>query len=267
MANEIQLVINKLDSYKRGSNNQSEHWSAREIQPILGYDTWRSFEDVIEKAREACRGTGVDPSNQFAETSKMIEAGKGANRKVKDILLSRYACYLIAMNGDSSKPEIATAQGYFAVQTRRMELDDQKTDTQRRLDMRSKVRDANNKLNSAAKEAGVQKFGVFHAAGYHGLYEMSLHEVETKKGITKGSLLDRSGHAELAANYFRITQTEQKISRENIQGERNAINTHHEVGQTVRKTIEKIGGVMPEDLPPELSIKKLEKEQAKKLLT
>jgi len=169
---------------------------------------------MIDRARAACVGSDVDPSNHFVETTKMIRAGKGAARTLKDYFLSCYACYLIAMNGESSKPEIATAQSYFAVKTRQMELEEQKTDLERRLEMRTKVKDANKDLGSAAKHAGVIQYGVFHDAGYRGLCNLPLRRIKQRKGIGKDDLLDRAGHAELAANYFRITQTEQKLSRD-----------------------------------------------------
>jgi len=268
MAETLPTVINHLDSIKRSPGKENEHWMARELAAVLEYADWRNFEGVIEKARNSMRGMGVDPSNQVVETTTLIKHGKGAKREAKDYFLSRYACYLIAMNGDSAKTVIATAQSYFAVQTRRMELEDEKMATERRIEMRSKVRDANKELGSAAKQAGVrnQSFGIFHDAGYRGLYNMPLREIREKKGIGKDDLLDRSGHAELAANYFRITQTEQKLSRERIQGERAAIDTHREVGAEVRSTIDRLGGTPPEKLEPEPSIKKLEREQKRKNL-
>jgi DNA-damage-inducible protein D len=195
-----------------------------------------------------------------------MTGGKGAQIEREDCYLSRYACYLLAMNGDSSKPEIGTAQTYFAVQTRRQEQFDQLTDEEKRLELRERVRVANTCLGEAAKEAGVQNYARFHDAGYRGLYGIGVAEIKDKKGIPHDEqLLDRAGRAELAANEFRITQTEQKITRERIRGEDEATMTHHAVGKEVRATIEKIGGTMPEDLPAEVPIKKLLKKRPNQL--
>jgi DNA-damage-inducible protein D len=261
MDNINECTINKLNSLTLLLKDDVEIWMARDIQPVLGYQKWSNFLETIERARAACRGVGIDPKDHIAATSKKIEIGKGATRVVDDYFLSRYACYLIAMNADSSKPEIAAAQTYFAIQTRRMEQQDAQ-DALQRLEMRERVRDANKELNNAAHEAGVlsSKFGIFHDAGYRGLYTMSLREIKERKGIDKDDLLDRAGHAELAANYFRITQTEQKLRRDNVNGERKAIDTHKEVGAKVRSTIKELGGTMPEDLPAEKPIKQLKKE-------
>jgi len=266
MPQELQPVISKLDSLRHLSGSDNEYWLAREIMPVLGYSSWQNFESVIEKARAAIKGMGYDPNYQVIDVSNMIEVGKGAKRPMKDYALSRYACYLIAMNGDSNKQEVAIAQNYFAVQTRRMELNDAKSDVERRLEMRNKVKAANKELSSVAKGTGVINFGAFYDAGYRGLYNMPLSQLKEKKQIGKDDLLDRAGHAELAAFYFKSTQTEQKISRENIQGEKAAIDTHREVGEKVRQTIKSIGGTMPEDLPAEEPIRQLEKEQKKKLI-
>ncbi|MCB2263998.1 MAG: DNA damage-inducible protein D [Candidatus Thiosymbion ectosymbiont of Robbea hypermnestra] len=266
MSTELKPVIKALDDVRHSPDSETEYWMARDVQGILGYTDWRNFEGVIDRARAACVGNDVDPSDHFVETTNMIRAGKGATRTLKDYFLSRYACYLIAMNGESSKPEIATAQSYFAVKTRQMELQEQKTDLERRLEMRTKVKDANKDLGSSAKRAGVIRYAVFHDAGYRGLYNLPLRRIKQRKGIGKDDLLDRAGHAELAANYFRITQAEQKLSRDRVQGESVAIETHNQVGAQVRETIRRLGGTMPEDLPPEASIIKLEKQNEKKQL-
>jgi DNA-damage-inducible protein D len=230
---------------------------ARDLQPLLGYATWESFTNVIEKAKMACESSGADSEYQFRDVTKGIVAGKGAKLQRADMFLSRYACYLIAMNGDPRKAEIGYAQTYFAVQTRRQEVRDQDPE-QRRIEMRNRVKEANLALNAAAKEAGVQKYALFHDAGYRGLYGMGTKEIMTKKGISsKENLLDCAGRVELAANEFRITQAEDKLRRERIKGENAAIHTHRKVGEAVRDTIRQLGGMMPEDLPREPSIKKL----------
>ena len=190
----------------------------------------------------------------------MITAGKGAKLQRADCYLTRYACYLIAMNGDSAKPEISTAQSYFAAQTRRQELHDQS----KRIALRDRVRRGNNVLAGTARNAGVKRFGLFTDAGYRGLYGMGLREIKQRKRISESEdLLDRAGHAELAANEFRITQTQQKLERERIRGEQPAIEAHRTVGTQVRDAIKKIGGTMPEDLPTEEPIRKLISEQKK----
>jgi DNA-damage-inducible protein D len=195
----------------------------------------------------------------------MVEIGSNTRRTVGDWKLDRYACYLIAQNGDPKKQEIALAQTYFAIQTRKQEIFGQLSEADKRLFIRGEVSEENKKLFSTAKRAGVTKFGSFNDAGYRGLYGMPLDKIETKKGIKKGELLDRAGTTELAANLFRITQTEDKLKKDNIKGEENASRTHFMVGGKVRQTIKDIGGTTPENLPPEKHIKELKSEK-KKLL-
>jgi DNA-damage-inducible protein D len=190
----------------------------------------------------------------------MVEIGSNTAREVTNYKLDRYACYLVAQNGDSNKPEIAVAQTYFAIQTRKQEIFEQLPDVAKRLFIRNEVTDHNKKLSKTAREAGVTQFGLFHDAGYRGLYGSSLAEIEQKKGIRKGELLDRAGSTELAANLFRITQTDEKISKDNIKGDRAASNTHFMVGGKVRQTIKEIGGELPENLPTERHIKEVKKE-------
>lgn len=258
MVNNLDSTITALDEAKKTLAKGGYYWMARDIQSILGYDKWDKFENVINKAIMACESTGVEFGNHFLQTGKMVNIGSGALRERKDYFLSRYACYLIAMNGDSNKPEIGTAQTYFAVQTRRQELQDKLTADERRIYLRNRVKNANLSLASTAKKVGVQKYGIFQNAGYLGLYEMGLSDIKKYKNINnKENLLDRMGRTELAANEFRITQTEDKIIRENIRGEKQAIDTHHNVGKEVRNTIKKLNGIMPEQLPPEPPIREL----------
>jgi DNA-damage-inducible protein D len=254
-----------LDRAKRVSPRQVEYWMARDIQVVLGYKTWEGFEQAVQRAMRACEQFGEDVQNHFRQTSKMIETGKTAQRPVLDYFLDRYACYLIAMNGDSSIPQIATAQSYFAVQTRRQEIADAEAMLDKRLEQRARLTTAVVKLNMAAKAAGVQNFAFFHDAGYKGLYEMGLGDIKKKKGLTdKDELYDHASRAELAANEFHKTQTEQKILRGNVQGQVQAQQAHWQVGQEVRAAIRKIGGNMPEDIPPEASLKKLASERKAK---
>ena len=234
-------ITERLDAIKRVISAGVGYWHARDIMPIMGYDAWFRFKNVVEKAREACDSAGQSHQNHFHGTVNMVGVGSGGQRGRSDYQLSRYACYLIAMAGDARKPEIGVAQTYFAVQTRRMEMQDRAIEDQRRVQLRARVRTGNKKLNEAAQQAGVQNYGLFHAAGYRGLYDMSYQDIKKRKGLVKGDdLLDRAGRTELAANEFRITQTEQKLVQEGIRGQQNAAETHHEVGATVRETIKKI---------------------------
>ncbi len=256
-------ILNQIETCKRTTVEGSVYWMARDLLPILGYSRWENFVNVIDKARMACESAGVESIHQFRETTKGIPAGKGAEVQRADFFLSRYACYLICMNGDTSKPEVGVAQTYFAVQTRRQEVRDQIVAAQPRIEVRERIRHANKKLNSAAKQAGVQHYGTFHDAGYRGLYGgLGKSDIEVLKKIPpKEDLLDCMGRAELAANEFRITQTEEKLIREEVQGETNAVNTHFRVGKAVRKTIAELGGTMPEKLPQAPSIRKLSKKK------
>ena len=198
----------------------------------------------------------------------MINLGKGGQRKVSDYKLSRYACYLIAQNGDSRKKVIALAQTYFAIQTRKHELLEQEynnlTEDEKRFYQRDLTKKGNNSLNQTAKKAGVKNFDKFHNAGYKGLYNgETANDIAKRKGLRyREDILDNMGSEELAANLFRITQTDAKLEKNNITGEDNANDVHYNVGKEVRNTIKRIGGTMPEDLPtPDKSLKELEKEK------
>ncbi|MDO8512657.1 MAG: DNA damage-inducible protein D [bacterium] len=267
MSNEIAInSLNKnFEEIKRTDENGIEYWQARELMLLLGYPNWQKAEDVIARAARACINSSQAVDNHFNQLVKMVEIGSNTVRPVKDWKLDRYACYLIAQNGDPAKEQIAIAQTYFAIQTRRQEVFEKLSDVDKRLFIRGEVSDENKKLFSTAKKAGVTKFGSFNDAGYRGLYGMPLQEVEQVKGIKKGELLDRAGNTELAANLFRITQTDEKIKNENIHGDYNASRTHFMVGGKVRQTIKDIGGVTPENLPPERHIKELKKEKNKLL--
>jgi DNA-damage-inducible protein D len=263
--NTMDRIMETLDGVKRFSKNGGEYWMGRDIQAILGYDKWENFKKVIEKAREGCKSAGAEPKYHFLDTGKMVLIGSGAQREKEDCFLTRYACYLIAMNGDASKPEIGSAQTYFAIQTRRQEVSDLSLNDEKRLELRDRVKVAVKHLNSAAKNSGVVNYAFFQDAGYRGLYGMGLKAIKAKKGIPqKDDLMDRSGRAELAANEFRYTQTEQRLKREPVRDGDRAERVHNEVGRKVRQTIRDIGGTLPEELPAEPSIKKL--AQAKKKL-
>lgn len=265
-----QTTISSLDTSRKVSPKGIEYWLARDLQRLLDYDKWSNFKNVIEKAKMACQTVGCKPEHHFADVGKMVSIGSKAERPIDDIALSRYACYLIAMNGDPSKPVIAAAQTYFAVQTRKQELAEQRDDLESRLALRNRVKDHNKYLASAAKEAGVQSFPLFQDSGYRGLYDgLGVGEIKARKGIPdKEVLLDCMGRAELAANDFRITQTEMTLRQQAVKGDQQARETHKRVGKEVRNTISTLGGTMPENLPPEPSVKKLtsvKKRQIKEL--
>src|SRR3984885_11881757 len=259
------LVPSKLsfEDLKQVNQHGIEYWSARSLQPCLGYSQWRRFENAIQKAIESCKQSGNDPDHHFAGAGKPIPGGKGSSQIVDDYHLSRFACYLIAQNGDSRKPEIAHAQKYFAIQTRRQELTDASIADLERLEMRKQASQDFKALSGAARKAGVQNkmFGIFQDAGYKGLYGgLGSDAIKSRKGIDpKEQLMDRMGRTELAANQFRMTQARDKLKRENIRRERDAIEAHETVGKEVRAAIAKIGGTPPENIPAEEHIKKVEK--------
>jgi len=245
-----------------------EHWYARELAPLLGYDTWQRFESAIKRAQIACAQIGQIVGDHFSGAAKMVKLGSGAKRQVKDFILSRFACYLIAQNGDPRKPEIAQAQAYFATSTRENELRLLYEDQQRRLALRERIGENNQNLALAAYNAGVlpRNFGMFEQAGYQGLYGgLGIEALKAHKGIEpKENILDRMGSSELAANDFRVTQTRDKLHREQVIGQGKAVQTHQHVGQTVRRAIEEIGGTMPENLPAEPSLKPLLAEKKRR---
>lgn len=254
----VPAVYSTLDSLRRVSPNGVEYWMARDLQLSLGYSRWENFSGVVEKACVACKSMDVDPANHIRRTAKMIAIGRGGKREREDFYVSRYGAYLIAMNGDPKLQQIAAAQSYFAIQTHKQEIDQKAQDIEKRIELRDRVKDANRHLGRAAKASGVQNYGVFHDAGYLGLYGLRLGQIKELKGLDrKEDLLDRVDRAELAANEFRITQTEQVLRQDGSVGEIQACETHKRVGAEVRNTIKKLGGIMPEDLPTKPSLKKL----------
>lgn len=252
-----------------------EYWLARELQPILGYNSWRRFSDAIERAKLACKNSGYEVDEQFADAVKTSPMPNGGVRELEDFMLSRYACYLIVMNGDPRKEIIAVGQTYFAVKTRQQELIEnyeELTEDQKRIAIRKEMKRHNTALAEAAHDAGVIEpieFAVFQNYGYMGLYGgLKAQDIKKRKGLKKSQdILDHMGSTELAANLFRATQTEEKLRRDNVQGKAEANRTHYEVGAKVRKTIRELGGTMPEDLPtPEKSVKQIEREVERKKL-
>ena len=263
-----------FENIKHVNEYGQEFWLARELMTVLEYKQWRRFEAIIEKAKVSCLSSTNTVSEHFANVGKMIKLAKGAVREIEDFQLSRYACYLIAMNGDPRKKAIALAQTYFAVKTRQQELMenyDNLTEEQKRLAIRSEMITHNKSLAEAAQNAGVctpKDYAIFQNKGYQGLYGgLGAKEIHARKGLKKSQkILDYMGSTELAANLFRATQTDEKLRRENIQDKYAAYDTHFEVGKKVRQTIKELGGTMPEDLPtPQKSVKQIEREHQKKL--
>lgn len=262
-----------FESIKHINEEGQEYWFARELQIVLEYTEWRNFVKVIDKGIAACETSGFDSEDHFVEVNKMVDIGSGAERQIDDLQLSRYACYLIVMNGDPRKEVIAVGQTYFAVKTRQQELiEDYETlsEDQKRLAIRNEMKAHNKSLAEAAQMAGVcegRDYAIFQNYGYQGLYGgLGAKEIHQRKGLKKSqAILDHMGSTELAANLFRATQTDEKLRREGIQGKQAANRTHYEVGAKVRQTIKELGGTMPEDLPtPEKSIAQIEREQKRR---
>ena len=266
--NELEKINETIfESIKHVDDDGNEYWYARELQKVLEYTEWRKFVGVIKKAINSCKASNYVTSDHFVGADKMINLGKGGQRKVSDYKLSRYACYLIAQNGDSRKKVIALAQTYFAIQTRKHELLEQEynnlNEDEKRLYRRRQKRDGNKILYKIAKEKGVKNLDKFTNAGYKGLYNgETANDIAKRKGLRYSEdILDNMGSVELGANIFRITQTEALLEKQEEPNEKIATNTHYKVGKTVRKAIEDLGGTMPEDLPtPDKSLKELEKE-------
>ena len=277
------MEINKLEKNKNYSNqtfedikhineNGIEFWFARELQLVLDYKEWRKFEGVVQRAIKACKNSDINDLGHFVGADKMVQIGSGAERMQKDYKLTRYACYLIAQNGDPRKEVIALAQTYFAIQTRKQEIGEKEysllTEDEKRFYQRDLTRKGNYSLNQTAKKAGVKNFDRFHNSGYKGLYNgETADDIAKRKGLRyREDILDNMVSEELAANLFRITQTESRLKKDNICSEKEANKTHYNIGKNIREVIAKNGGTMPEDLPtPKKSLKQLEKENKKTL--
>ncbi len=253
---------------RRTNSAGAEYWSSRDFAQVLGYSDYRNFEQVIKKAKTACFNSGHRIEDHFVDITEMIEIGKGGQRPVATVCLSRYACYLIVQNADPSKDIVALGQTYFAIQTRRQELTDEATEEERRLLLREEMKIHNVRLASTAKSAGVvepKDYAIFQDHGYKGLYGgLTSRDLHQQRRLKKGQqILDHMGSTELAANLFRATQTEEKLRRDRTAGKEHANRTHYEVGAKVRKTIQELGGTMPENLPAAESIEKLESQRRK----
>jgi DNA-damage-inducible protein D len=272
MSNDlVEITHHQTFESLRQEEKGDEFWSARKLAKALEYNEYRNFLKVIGKAKESCKNSGHNTVDHFVDITEMIDIGKGGQRQVEDVKLSRYACYLIVQNGDPAKPVIANGQTYFAIQTRRQELADNRAfqqlkEGEKRLFLRNELCEHNKLLVETAQQAGVETpldFAVFQNHGYKGLYGgLDAKGIHQRKGLKKSQkILNHMGSTELAANLFRTTQAEEKLRRDNIQGKNNANETHFEVGRKVRQTIEELGGTMPEDLPvAEKSVDQLKKE-------
>ena len=271
----IDKLIADFENAAHVDEDGIEFWFARDLARLLGYTDFRNFINIIDKAKVACATSGQPLLHHFVDVTEMIELGKGAMRQVDNIKLTRYACYLTAQNGDARKRPIAFAQTYFAIQTRRQEITDDdvsqaipQSEEEKRLLLRREITEHNKNLASAAKSCGVERpidFAIFQTFGYKGLYGgLDRPGIQRRKRLkSKQNILDHMGSTELAANLFRATQTEDKLLREDIRGKDAANTTHFQVGSEVREAIRKIGGTMPEDLPPAEDIKKIERKQKK----
>lgn len=265
-----------FESLRRVDDAGNEYWPARALARVLEYSEYRHFLPVVERARTACEQSGHRAGDHFEDVLDMVDIGSGAQRQVPDVRLSRYACYLVVQNGDPAKPVIANGQTYFAIQTRRQELADDArfaklSEDDKRLAIRNELALHNKHLAAAAKDAGVSTaldYAIFQDHGYRGLYGgLGAKDIHSRKGLKKSDkILDHMGSTELAANLFRATQTEEKLRRDQVRGKAQANQTHLEVGRKVRKTIQELGGTMPENLPtPPQSIRQIESASKKRL--
>ena len=257
-----------FENIKHIDEDESEYWLARELQIVLDYKKWQKFINVIESAKISCKQSNFIIDDHFAKVGKTSKMPNGGVKKLLDYKLSRYACYLIVQNSDSRKEVVALGQTYFAVQTRKQELIEKEysmlTEDEKRFYQRDLTRKGNYSLNQVAKKCGVRNFDKFHNAGYKGLYngETADDIAKRKKLRYREDILDNMGSEELAANLFRITQTESRLKKDNISLEKYANETHYNIGRNIREVIAKNGGTMPEDqVTPERSLKELEKDK------
>ena len=260
MKKELNYNESVFESIKHIDEFGNEYWYARELQKVLGYRQWRSINDLIEKAKITCQESKYNVDDHFAMHRKMVDIGSNTKRKIFDYKLSRYACYLVVMNGNPKKELIALGQTYFAIQTRKQELEEQRIEDEKRLMRRQDLTRVNKNLSGAAKVSGVRNYGKFINEGYKGLYNgETVSDIRNRKGLKKTqNISDYIGSEELGANIFRATQTEAKLKRERIIGDTEASKAHYEIGRKVRKAINDMGGTMPEKLPtPKKSIKEI----------
>lgn len=239
-----------------GLENGIKYWFARQFMTMLGYHDFVSFKKAINKAMVACDALGIGMENNFVQVNRELDG-----EEVQDYKLSRFACYMTAMNGDVKKPEVASAQAYFVVQAESMRQYIEQSQNVERVLVREDVSEREKSLTSVAKNAGIVNYAFFQNAGYLGMYNMSLNRLKTIKGVPNSRpVLDFMGREELAANLFRITQTEAKIKNESITGQSRLEKAAKDVGLKVRHTMIEISGTTPEDLPIAEDIKEVKKE-------
>ncbi len=257
-----------FDSIKQMTTDNQEYWEARQLMPLLGYgNKWQNFHEVIKEAMRSYQGSGGGIEKHFIAFEKSVKMPRGGERKILDYVLSRWACYLIAMNGSPNKPEISAAQNYFVVATRKQEINELLEQQKERIFLRDQVAESNKDLVEVAVQAGLERknIPIFHIAGYNALYDMQYEEFMRKKGTKDGEdYLNRSGRQVLAIHFFKNTQTEEAIRSEGIEGEPEVIEKHSTVSRQVRKAVQDIGGKMPEEYELEPNIQPLRIAQQRK---